>query len=173
MSFRLNLISLLRSFSSFLILILSFYGCSVHVDSYRKMKLSVEIKNVEIWVDLMPGNQHYFYVIADGYITNNGNFTVKDLKIEKASIYQDAKPIINFNPLAKWTDSSSSEINFTDTLKSLIEKKKAKFSFKNRLNYIPQNILNQNDPINILLHFSSDTSSFYYWIKEIKIEKVY
>jgi|GEM_PF-3665431 hypothetical protein len=173
MFLRLNRISLLESYSSTFILVIIFFGCAAHIDNNKEINLAVEIKNVEVWVDLMPGSQHYFYITANGNLANTSFCTLKHLKVEKATIYQDAKPIANFDPFVKWTDSTSSEIICNDTLQNLDKNGKAEFSFKNRLNYIPQNILNQNEPINILLHFSSDNGNFYFWIREIKIEKVF
>ncbi len=75
----------------FLIVELLFSGCANKVAIKDNLNLSVVVKNISAWVNLMPGisKKHSIHISGELIISNLGKTDIKQLKLKGIKILQD------------------------------------------------------------------------------------
>ena len=143
------------------ILLISF---SVNCNS-NELKLSIELKKLDLWLNLMPGGPGSFHLAAEIKIKNNETRELKNFNASNISIFQSGKLIYSFIPRF---ESDSGNENYLD-------KNQEKFYLISNKESLPINKdLDPNLLVDVFITFEEESGKlFVQKIENVKFEKVY
>jgi hypothetical protein len=78
------------------LLILS--GCSGSQAVNNDLKLEIISKQMDSWVNLMPGSRPSFYISGSIKIKNNENVAIDSVRMLRCNVIQDGKILYEFHP---------------------------------------------------------------------------
>ncbi len=146
--------------SLFISLISFSFGCNSNA-----LKLSVELKKIDLWLNLMPGGPGSFHLAAEVKIKNNETRELKNFNASNISIFQSGKLIYSFIPRF---ESESGNSNYLD-------KNQEKFYLISNNESLPINKdLDPNLFVDVFVTFEEESGGlFVQKIENVKVEKVY
>lgn len=148
----------------FLILQLLFSGCSNNAAIKDYMNLSITVKKINAWVNLMPGfsENQSIHVSGKFIIYNAGKTDIKQLKLKGVKILQDDKER-NFEHFA---------LTPIDTIDFIPESKK-EFSFSAATVVNEKTKINYNSFAKVVFFYSSFNRNYIDTVENILITKAY
>ena len=143
-------------------------GCSSSktIKSGGTLNLMVKPNVMNVWVNLMPGTRKpKLHVLGEANVKNLSDNPIKNLVINKIEIYQDQESLFSFTP-------DFDQQNVTGSLEFLPgELRLYAFSTKSGLDVV-QN-LNFDEPISVVIEFSSYGDTYFATVDSVKIKRVY
>lgn len=149
----------------FLILVLiPLISFSVNCNS-KALKLSIELKKLDLWVNLMPGGPGSFHLAAEVKIKNNENHELKNFNAANISIFQSGNLIYSFYPRFECENGNS---NY------LYESQEKIYLISNNESLPINKDLDPNIFVDVFITFEEESGKFFVQkIENMKVEKVY
>ncbi len=169
-SFLLSLsrLSLLFLFLNIFSYSLGLTGCSSPevIKKGGNLDLIVQPAMINVWVNLMPGtNKPKLHVLGETNVKNQSKEPIRNLIIKNITIYQNNESLFDFVP-------SFEQQNVTGSIDFLPgELRLYAFGSKSGLDVVSD--LNFDEPITLVVEFSSLGDTYYAKIKGVQIKRVY
>lgn len=136
------------------------FTCSSNV-----LKLSIELKRLDLWLNLMPGGPGSFHLAAEVNVKNDENYDLKNFNAANISIFQSGNLIYSFRPRFESENGNSNYLYKSQEKIYLISSNESLPINKN---------LDPNIFVDVFITFEEESGKlFVHKIENVKVEKVY
>ena|ERR1039457_7097453 len=147
-----------------LLLLVILIGCSGSQSGENDLKLEIITKQVNSWVNLMPGSKPSFFISCSLLIKSNQNAVLDSVHLLKCEVTQDGKLLYVLHP-----DLQSSDYN----MDLVIPYAARVFSFNLPSGILIKKELDFEEPISIVFYLSALNKVIVHKVDSIKVVKTY
>ncbi|MBT8386884.1 MAG: hypothetical protein KJO12_05685 [Ignavibacteria bacterium] len=140
-------------------------ACASTKTGEETLQLDIEVKELNSWLNLMPGNPGKFHLLGELKVTNPGSKVIEELKLDKIKIFSDKELVYSFYPYFELKDLSG--------VNSIEPGSSNEYVFGVESGLKVDERLMANNLVDITMKFISGSENYHLNLNDIVVEQAY